>query len=226
MRTRILIVEDEADMRRAFHLLLSRTELEVVGEAADGREALRVAAEVRPDVVVTDLWMARLNGWDAIRLLREARPETRAVAVSALDGAFAVYRALEAGAAGFVSKYSMPTELAAGLEAVARGGSFFCSRIGGEPLRQAHAWQQDPASAPKDPLTLPERLVLQLWVEDYSVGDSAKNLGKSVKTVESHRAHIMRKLGMRDRRELWRYAVERHIARPRDLEWEIVMGGW
>ncbi|HEY3359622.1 MAG TPA: response regulator transcription factor [Polyangia bacterium] len=227
MQSRVLIVEDEVTARRAYGRILRAARFDLVGEAGDGREALRVAHATRPDAVLMDLWMARLNGWDATRLLFEEQPQVRILALSALDDSESVYRALVAGAAGFVSKYSPPAELVAGLRAVASGLQFFCSRTCSRPLERALAWQRDPGAAPKDLLTLPERQVLQLWAEDCSTADSAADLCRSVKTVESHRASIMRKLETRDVRELRRYAVERHLARPREGgRWERAGGRW
>jgi DNA-binding NarL/FixJ family response regulator len=193
LRTRILLAEDHQVVREGLHALLAgQAEMEVVGEAADGAEAVRLAEERGPDVIVMDLTMPGIDGVDAIRRLRRSRPDIPVVVLSMHDDAPTVDRALHAGARGYVLKGRGIGCLCDAIRAVRRGEVYLSSGISDFEL-QGYLKQ----GGEVDPLSERERAVLKLIAEGCTGAAIAERLGLSPKTVEHHRAHITEKLGIR-----------------------------
>jgi DNA-binding NarL/FixJ family response regulator len=206
---RVLLVEDFDLVREALRCLLTTLpDVEVVGEAGDGNEALRAIARLRPDVVLMDLTMPRLNGVEAIRRAVKLRPRPRILVLSVHAEKEYVHAALAGGAAGYVLKTAKRDELALALAAVARGDSWI------SPSAAKLVIDNLAGHAPSDEtaqLTARQREVLQLIAEGHTTKDVARQLHVSVKTVETHRAQIMQRLGIHHVAGLVRYAINARI---------------
>lgn len=213
-RIRVLIVDDHAVLRQALRLLLeAEPELEVVGDAANGREALETCEKLLPDVVLMDMVMPGLNGLEATRQLRKRFPKTKVLILTGYMEDEQILGALQAGAAGYVVKKSDVKELLLGIQAVHRGNTYFSSAISDGDAVSQYLWQakKGEGRAGYDLLTSREREVLQLIAEGYSNQRIAQELYISVKTVEAHKAHIMSKLHAQNRTDLIRYAIRKGI---------------
>jgi len=214
---RVFLADDHAVLRAGLKALLSaQADMDVVGEAGDGLEALREAERIRPDVVLADVGMPGLTGLELTRRLKESLPEARVLILTVHEDQSFLDRALRAGAAGYLVKRAAEEDLLAGIRAVARGEAFlFSSMTKGlieDYLRRtsrggAREGSESPAPKPYDGLTPREVQVLRLIAQGYSNVQVAEVLVISVKTVESHRARIVEKLGLRSRVELVRYAL-------------------
>ena len=208
---RVLLADDHAIVRQGLAALLaSQRGIEVVGEAADGREAVAAAARLRPHVVVMDLGMPGLNGVDATRQIRRESPETAVLVLSMHASEEHVRPAIRAGATGYLLKGSGLSDLVAAIRAVAAGEGFLSPAVAKILVRDA---QGDASSGP---LTAREREILQLVGEGHSSPDIARVLHLSVKTVEGHRGRIMAKLGIHDIAGLVRYAIRVGLVSPHD----------
>jgi DNA-binding NarL/FixJ family response regulator len=213
-RIRVLIDDDHAGLRQALRLLLeAEPELEVVGDAANGREALESCEKLLPDVVLMDMVMPGLNGLEATRQLRKRFPKTKVLILTGYMEDEQILGALQAGASGYVVKKSDVKELLLGIQAVHRGNTYFSSAISDGDAVSQYLWQakKGEARAGYDLLTSREREVLQLIAEGYSNQRIAQELYISVKTVEAHKAHIMSKLHAQNRTDLIRYAIRKGI---------------
>ena len=209
MKIRVLLADDHQMLRDGLKALLQHTaDITVVGEAVDGREAVRRAQEFKPDVVIMDIAMRDLNGIEAVRLLREKCPATRVVMLSMHSNSEHVYRALEAGATGFVLKDSAGEEVAAAVRAAHAGRRYLSRAI--EALDFSAPFRAGRAS-PLESLSARERQVLQLVVEGRSSAEIAASIHLSPKTVETYRGRLMTKLGVRDVPALVRFAIEHGI---------------
>ncbi|HZN86643.1 MAG TPA: response regulator transcription factor [Burkholderiales bacterium] len=210
---RILLVDDHALVRAGMKSLLHEIPgVEVVAEAADGAEALRLAAELRPDVVLLDIAMKGMNGLDAAARLREQLPATKVIVLSMHTSEEYVLLALRAGAAGYLIKDSATSELELALKAVARGETYLSPAISRQVV-DGYV-QRVGAAATPDPLTPRQREVLKRIAEGRSTKEIAFDLKLSVKTVETHRAQIMERLGIRDVAGLVRYAMRAGLVPP------------
>jgi two-component system, NarL family, response regulator NreC len=211
MRIKVLIAEDHNVVREAFSALLDRyDEIEVVGGADDGRQALEMAARLKPDVLLMDLAMPGLNGVEATAQLKRSQPGIKVLMVTGYGDDERVVEALKAGASGYVLKRSDPAELLLAIQSVFRGNSYFSADIardGRAPSLLARARE----GAPESPLSPREREVLQLVAEGYSSQQIAERLVVSLKTVEVHRSNIMSKLAARNRTDLILYALRSGI---------------
>ena len=208
MAIRVLLAEDHRMVREGLRALLDGLEdLEVVGEAADGEEALRLATARGPDVVVMDVGLPRLGGIEATARLRRERPDIQVVALSMHDDAPTVDRALRAGARGYVLKGAGVDALADAVRTVARGDVYLSPGVSDYVL-QGYLGNDE---APSDPLTSREREVLQLMAEGLTGRRVAELLGLSPKTVDNHRSRIMDKLGIHTTAGLVRYAMRRGL---------------
>jgi len=210
---RILLADDHTVMRNGLRLLLERQpNLTVVGEASDGRETVRAAESVSPDVVVMDIAMPNLNGIEAARQITAARPETAIVILSMHSDESYVIRALKAGARAYLLKDSAEGDLIAAIHAISEGKSFFSpaiSRILVEDyMRQL---EQQHVEDTYELLTAREREILQLLAEGKTNKEVASMLNLSVYTVETHRTHILQKLNLHNVPELILYAVRKGI---------------
>lgn len=203
----VIIADDHALVRTGLRLIVESLEgFRVVAEARDGREALALARRLSPDVMLVDIGMPVLNGLEALPLLRRHCPDTRVVMLSMHTGAQQVGAALRAGAAGYVVKDAAVAQLADALAVVAAGGVYVSPQV----ADHARATGQDDEGGGTDPLgglTQRQREILQLVAEGRSTRDIAGMLFISVKTVETHRAEIMRRLGIHDVAGLTRLAI-------------------
>jgi two-component system, NarL family, response regulator NreC len=212
-KIRILLADDHQLMRSGIRLMLEReSDLSVVGEASDGREAVALAKSMRPDVVVMDIGMANLNGIEAAQQVTQNRPEVAIVMLSMHSDESYVLRALKAGARGYLLKDSAEADLIKAVHAVAAGKSFFSPAVSKVLLDDyVRKLKRSGADDAYDLLTPREREVLQLVAEGKSNKDIANLLNLSVYTVESHRSNLMEKLNLRGLPELILYAVRKGI---------------
>jgi DNA-binding NarL/FixJ family response regulator len=207
-RIRLLLTDDHAVVRAGLRALFGvHPDLEVVGEAKDGREALELCDKLRPDVLLLDLSMSSLNGIEALRRVRSAFPMTRVLVLSMHATPEYVRPALKAGATGYVVKGAGLDSLVEAVRAVAAGERF----LGPEASRVVQGdLDHPPASenqSPLERLTPREREVLQLVAEGHTNRESARLLGVSPKTVDAHRTNLMAKLDLHDAQALTRFAV-------------------
>lgn len=194
---RIVLVDDHALIRAAMRLLVERVDgALVVGEASDGRQALAQALALRPDLVIMDISMRELNGIDATSRIREALPATRVLMLSSHATEDYVSRALRAGASGYLVKDAIPQELVEAISAMRRGEAYL-SPIASQQLVARVARGGRPGS-PLESLTARQREVLQMIAEGRTTKQISHALGVAVKTIETHRAEVMRRLAIHD----------------------------
>lgn len=209
---RILVADDHEVVRRGIcALLTAHPGWEVCGEASDGREAVEKAAALKPDVVVLDIGMPGLNGLNAAQQILRTDPKTKILILTMHDSTQVVQEVLQAGARGYLLKSDAGKDLATAVEALQRDRMFFTSKVADLVLQNFR--RDKPISEPmvKDTLTLREREVVQLLAEGKSTKEAAVVLGVSVKTAETHRSNIMRKLEIHSVSELVLYAVRNNI---------------
>lgn len=204
----ILVADDHPVVRRGVRVLLeSNCDWKVVAEASDGREAVLKARQIRPDLVILDLGMSSLNGLEAARRIARSTTRTRILILSMYDSDELIEKAIAAGAHGFARKSEAETELYAAVRAVLNNKMFF-------PLSAMRALRRSrngERTVLSDGLTSRETELVQLIAEGNSNKEVASILGISRRTVENHRARIMRKLGLRTFSELIRYAVRNNL---------------
>jgi DNA-binding NarL/FixJ family response regulator len=211
--TRVLLADDHGVVRKGLRSLLeSEPDVQVVAEATDGKEAVRLAEELEPDVIVMDIAMPLLNGIEATARITKARPETRVIILSMHSDESYLARALTAGAQGYLLKESAEEVLVRAVETVMRGRPFFSPEISkflmDDYVRQLE--QRGPQDS-FDLLTDREKEILQLLAEGKTNKDVAVLLELSVYTVETHRTNLMKKLGLHNTAELVLYAVRRKL---------------
>jgi DNA-binding NarL/FixJ family response regulator len=210
---RVLLADDHALVRAGMRSLLRDIAgVEVVGEAADGAEALALAAREKPDAVLLDIAMKGMGGLEAAARFREQHPGVKVIILSMHASEEYVLQALRAGAAAYLIKDSATAELELALKSVMRGETYLSPAISRQVV-EGYV-QRMGAGAPVDPLTPRQREVLKGIAEGRSTKRIAGDLGLSVKTVETHRAQIMERLGIRDVAGLVRYAMRTGLVPP------------
>ncbi len=209
---RILIADDHELFRRGVAAELSQVPgWTVVAEGANGREAVILAAQLKPDVVVLDLTMPEMNGLDAARQITAADPAARILILTAHESEQLVREVLNAGARGYVLKSDAGRTLVTALQALLGGGSFFTSNVARMVL---DGYLRSESAESGQTLSAREREIVQLLAEGNSNKDIARALKISVKTAETHRSNVMRKMGFESLADLIRYAVRNKIIEP------------
>ncbi|PWU25134.1 MAG: DNA-binding response regulator [Candidatus Rokuibacteriota bacterium] len=210
MPVRILLVDDHQLVREGLRALLEREHFQVVGEASDGHHAIQQAQALRPDIAVVDLSMPQLNGLDAAREMSRAAPGIKIVALTVHTEDPYVISALRAGIKGYVLKNQASADLVQAIREVSRGMTYLSPGIS-RAVVEAYLAKTE---LPPDPLTGREREVLQLVAEGRTTKEIAKRLGISVKTADSHRTRIMRKLDIHATAGLVRHAIRVGLIQP------------
>jgi two-component system NarL family response regulator len=209
MTIRVLLIEDHRMVREALCEVLQKVpDIEVVGEAGDAREGLKLAIELAPDVVVLDIRLPDLNGIEVAARLRDAGSSAKLVALSAFADKRFVTAMLRSGASAYVTKSAAGTELVRAIRAVAAGHGYFSPEIAGALASEV---RDRPLQGEAQPLARREREVLRLIAEGVRSPAIAEQLHVSVATVEVHRRNIMRKLGLRTVAELTKHAIREGI---------------
>ena len=216
----VLIADDQALMRAGFRMILeAEPDLEVVGEAANGREAVAEAGRLRPDVVLMDVRMPEMDGIEATRRLLDGNDDTKVVMLTTFDMDEYVYEALRAGASGFLVKDVPPEQLVAGIRSVASGDSLLAPSV---TRRLIQEFMRRPPDALRTPspelarLTAREVEVLQMMARGRSNAEIATEFFVSETTVKTHVAHVLAKLGVRDRVQAVVFAYESGVVLPGD----------
>ncbi len=203
-KIRILLADDHTVVRQGFRLILgSQPDMEIVGEAGNGREAVELAASLMPDVAVMDVAMPELNGIEATRRIGVSSPRTRVLALSMHKDSVYVREILRAGARGYLLKDSIDSDLLAAVRAVAKGEGYLSPSVSDAVLSDYRQHVTDPI----DRLSSREREVLQMIAEGKTNKEIASTLNLSVYTIDAHRGHIMEKLNLHSAGELVRFAV-------------------
>jgi two-component system, NarL family, response regulator NreC len=207
--TRVLIVDDHAVVRSGLRLVLDTDDgIEPVGEAGSARDAIFEARALKPDVILLDVVMPDQSGLEIIPTLLHENPETKILMLSMQDDPRYVREAFDAGASGYVLKEAADSEVVAAVREVARGGRYVDPELG---ARLVAAESEERKRAEEDPLSEREGEVLRLLALGHTNQEIAKHLYISVRTAETHRAHIMQKLRLSSRAELVRYALDRGL---------------
>ncbi len=203
-RTRILLADDHSVVRRGFAMILSaQTDLEIIGEAGNGREAVELAGQLQPDLVIMDVSMPELNGIEATRRIGDVSPRTRVLVLSMHRDAVYVREILRAGAKGYLVKDADDDALLTAVRAVARGEGYLSPSVADLVLTD----YRQHVTNPIDLLTSREREVLQLIAEGKTNKDIATILSLSIYTVEAHRGRIMEKLDLHSAVDVVRFAI-------------------
>ncbi|HZT76269.1 MAG TPA: response regulator transcription factor [Vicinamibacterales bacterium] len=212
-KVRILLGDDHTLVRQGFRKILEeRPDWEIVAEASDGREAVRLASEIEPDVAVLDITMPLLNGIEATRQIVRRHPSTHVLILSMHSAEAYIIQALKAGALGYLLKDSADAELMRGVAAVAAGKSFFSPAVAKVMLDDYVRHMAEKGLADRyESLSEREREIFQLVAEGHSNKAIAELLSVSPATVETHRAHILQKLDVHNTAELVLYAVRRGV---------------
>ena len=213
-KIRVLLTDDHTLFRQGIRNLLSaEPDMEVSGEAGNASDAVSVAKQVRPDVVLMDIGMAGMSSFEATRLIRKDRPETRVVFLSMYDDEDYLAECVDMGASGYILKESPVDQLLTAIREVHRGGSFLSPRL---LTRLVDGFRQQGAG-PRQPrfgtLTKREREILKMLAEGQSVKEIATGFELSVKTVEAHKFNLMRKLDIHNKAQLVQYAIQKKVIR-------------
>jgi len=210
---RVLIAEDHLMVRAGIHALLEKAgDINILGEASNGQEAVDLTRELKPDVLIMDIMMPRLNGIQAAENIRDLKLSTYILLLSMYADAGFVHQALQCGVKGYVLKSSVSDELLWAVHAVANGQTFLSSPISEIVVESAiHPHAAASESGPLSVLSPREKEILQLIAEEHTSGEIAKMLFISEKTVEKHRARLMEKLSVRNLAGLVRLAVKYHL---------------
>jgi NarL family two-component system response regulator LiaR len=212
-RIRVVIADDHAILREGLRALLAATnDIEVAGEASDGREAVETCQKLKPDVLLLDVAMPGLGGFEALLELARNHVPVKVLVLSQYDHPESIRRFVQAGASGYLLKRTAATDLVRAIRAVMRGGLVLDPEIARSALSDpADRGRVEVPDDPYESLTDREKQVLKLIAEGMSSKAVAEALGISVKTAMSHREHLMEKLGLHNRTDLIRFALRREI---------------
>jgi two-component system response regulator NreC len=212
-KIKILVVDDHAIVREGVRMILAKEpDLEVVGEAGDGAQALELTERMRPDVVIMDISMPGMGGIEATQTLRAQHPDVQVLALTMHEDESYVFQLLRAGAAGYVLKRAAAQDLVQAVRAAAKGDAFLypsvARKVVEDYLKRVESGEERERY---DGLTGREKEILTLIAQGLSNQQIAEKLYISIKTVQTHRAHILEKLGLHDRTELVRYAIRKGL---------------
>jgi DNA-binding NarL/FixJ family response regulator len=210
MAIRVVLADDHVLVRQSLKSLLEREGFQVIGEASDGNEAIRRVNSMHPDIAVMDISMPILNGVEVAREVRLSSPKTKSILLTQHDERQYISEALEAGVKGYVLKSQAFGDLVQAIKQVSRGQPYFSPGVSAAVVEVFHSKSE----RRRDLLTARERQVLQLIAEGKSTKDVASLLGITVKTAESHRTALMKKLNIHEIASLVLYAVRRGIVKP------------
>ena len=212
-KIRILLTDDHTLFRQGIRTLLSaESDLEIVGEAANGAEAVEKVTEFRPDIVLMDIGMPGLSSFEATRQIKKVRPDTKILFLTMYDDEDYLVQCMEVGASGYVLKDSPAQQLLAALRDVHRGGSYLSPRMLSQLVDDFRSRIKTAHRQPRfATLTAREKEILKLLAEGQSVKEIAAGLNLSVKTVEAHKFNLMRKLDIHNKAHLVQYAIQKKI---------------
>jgi two-component system response regulator NreC len=212
-KIRILITDDHTLFRQGIKTLLgAESDLDIVGEAANGAEAVEKVTELRPDMVLMDIGMPGLSSFEATRQIKKARPDTKVLFLTMYDDEDYLVQCMEVGASGYVLKDSPAQQLLAAIRDVYRGGSYLSPRMLSQLVDDFRSRIKTAHRQPRfATLTAREKEILKLLAEGESVKEIAAGLNLSVKTVEAHKFNLMRKLDIHNKAHLVQYAIQKKI---------------
>ncbi len=211
-RMKVLVVDDHAVVREGIRMVLEGDpELQVVGEASSGEEAIDKVRELEPNVVVMDIGMPGLSGFEATRRIRQSHPDVQVLALTVHDSEAYVFQMLQAGATGYVVKRAPAAEVIQAVKGAFRGEAVLHPSVAKLLIRDYLSRVEKGEETSYDTLSEREREILKLIAEGKTNKEIAELLYLSIKTVQAHRANLMRKLGMHDRTELVKYAIRKGI---------------
>ena len=218
-KLRMTLVDDHVLFRHALkNLLTAEQDIEVVGEASNGGEAVVQATTLSPDAVLMDIGMPGLSSFEAARQIKKERPETKIVFLTMYDDEDYLVESMEAGGSGYVLKDTQASQLVAGIREVCRGGSYLSPRMLGQLVEDFRGRVKGAARQPRfATLTAREREVLKMLAEGQSVKEIATELSLSVKTIEAHKFNLMRKLDIHNKAQLVQYAYQKKILKMPDM---------
>lgn len=209
-KIKVLLVDDHAIMRDGIRAILSlHDDIDLVGEASEGQEAIEKTRELSPDVVIMDVAMPDMDGIEATRRIRKESPNVKIIMLTQYDNKEYVLSAIKAGAAGYVPKRALGSELVSAVRAANRGESFLYPSAAAALIDDYR--RQASTADPYEQLTPREREILKLIAEGHTSREIADKLFISLKTVTGHRTKIMEKLGLRNRTELFKFAVRKGL---------------
>jgi len=214
-KIRIILADDHAILREGIKALLEKQgNMEVVAEASNGQEAVSKVSQFQPDIVVLDISMPMMEGLEATRRIKREAPDVKVLILTMYDDSEYFFQLLRAGASGYVTKKAVGKDLITAIEAVYNGESFFCPSMSKSLLLDYLRLAKDDEKAEQEELTPREREIVKLIAEGYTNQQIAELLHRSIKTIESHRANILRKLDIHDSIELVKYAVRKKLIEP------------
>jgi two-component system response regulator NreC len=210
MPIRLLLAEDHVMVRQGLRVLLEQAGMVVIGEASDGPEALRLARTHQPEVAILDIAMPLLNGLETARRLREAVPQTKTIVLTMHTEEPYILEALQVGVVGYVLKSQAAVDIVQAIQIALQGAIYLSPRVTNAVVQAYLAG----VTLSSDPLTSREREIVQRIAEGQTTKEIAAHLGLSIKTVESHRINLMRKLDIHEMATLVRYAIRRGLTPP------------
>ncbi len=218
-KIRVLLADDHTLFRQGIKTLISaEADMDVVGEAPNGGEAVEKATETRPDLILMDIGMPGLSSFEATRQIRKNRPETKILFLTMYDDEDYLVEGMEVGASGYVLKDSPASQLVAAMRDVVRGGSYLSPRMLSQLVDDFRSRIKSANRLPRfATLTAREREVLKMLAEGNSVKEIACDLNLSVKTVEAHKFNLMRKLDIHNKAQLVQYAIQKKIIKLPNL---------